>query len=93
MIVTLQTQRVQTLEQVRRVAEGTEPVDFAPADRASAYDFIRRTLVQFEYSALGKADKGALKAYLGKMTGLSRAQLTRLMAVVCRILSWPPPGI
>ena len=80
MIVTLQTQRVQTLEQVRRVAEGTEPVDFAPADRASAYDFIRRTLVQFEYSALGKANKGALKAYLGKMTGLSRAQLTRLMA-------------
>ena len=52
MIVTLQTQRVQTLEQVRRVAEGTEPVDFAPADRASAYDFIRRTLVQFEYWAL-----------------------------------------
>ena len=80
MIVTLQTQRVQTLEQVRRVAEGTEPVDFAPADRASADDFIGRTLVQFEYSALGKADKGALKAYLGKMTGLSRAQLTRLMA-------------
>jgi len=29
MIVTLQTQRVQTLEQVRRVAEGNEPVDFA----------------------------------------------------------------
>ena len=80
MIVTLQTQRVQTLEQVRHVAEGTEPVDFALADRASAYEFIRRTLVQFDYAALGKADKGAVKAYLAKMTGLSRAQLTRLMA-------------
>ena len=80
MIVTLQTQRVQTLEQVRRVAEGNEPVDFALADRASAYEFIRRTLVQFDYAALGKADKGAVKAYLAKMTGLSRAQLTRLMA-------------
>ena len=80
MIVTLQTQRVQTLEQVRRVAEGNEPVDFALADRASAYEFIRRTLVQFDYAALGKADKGTVKAYLGKMTGLSRAQLTRLMA-------------
>ncbi len=67
--MTLQTQRVQTLEQVRRVAEGNEPVDFALADRTSAYDFIRRTLVQFDYSALGKADKGAVKAYLGKMTG------------------------
>ena len=52
MIVTLQTQRVQTLEQVRRVAEGNEPVDFALADRASAYDFIRRTLVQFDYATL-----------------------------------------
>ena len=80
MIVTLQTQRVQTLEQVRRVAEGNEPVDFALADRASAYEFIRRTLVQFDYAALGKADKSAVKAYLAKMTGLSRAQLTRLMA-------------
>ena len=80
MIVTLQTQRVQTLEQVRRVAEGNEPVDFALAERASAYEFIRRTVVQFDYAALGKADKGAVKAYLAKMTGLSRAQLTRLMA-------------
>lgn len=78
--MTLQTQRVQTLEQVRRVAEGNEPVDFALVERASAYEFIRRTLVQFDYAALGKTDKGAVKAYLAKMTGLSRAQLTRLMA-------------
>ena len=80
MIVTLQTQRVQTLAQVRQVAEGTEAVDFALAERASGYAFIRRTLVHFDYAALGKADKGAVKAYLAKMTGLSRAQLTRLVA-------------
>ena len=30
--MTLQTQRVQTLEQLRRVAEGTEPVDFEVDD-------------------------------------------------------------
>ena len=80
MIVTLQTQRVRTLEQVRRVAEGNEPVDFAVAERESAYEFIRRTLVEFDYTALGKADKGAVKAYLSKMTGLSRAQVTRLVS-------------
>ena len=61
MIVTLQTQRVQILEQVRRVAEGNEPVDFALADRASAYEFTRRTLVQLDYAALDKADKGAVR--------------------------------
>ena len=55
-------------------------MDFAVADRASAYDFIGRTFVQFDYSALDKADKGAVNAYLAKLTGLSRAQLTRLMA-------------
>ena len=79
MIVTLQTQRVCTLEQVHRVAAGEELVDFEVLERASAYDFIRRALVQFDYASLGKADKGAVKAYLAKMTGLSRAQLTRLV--------------
>ena len=90
--MTLQTQRVQTLEQVRRVAEGNEPVDFAVADRASAYDFIGRTFVQFDYSALGKADKGAVKAYLAKLTGLSRAQLTRRMAQAPRDRAHPRPS-
>ena len=36
MIVTLQTQRVQTLEQVHRVAAGEEPVQFEVLGRASA---------------------------------------------------------
>ena len=36
MIVTLQTQRVQTLEQVHRVAAGEEPVQFEVFGRASA---------------------------------------------------------
>ena len=46
---------------------------------ASAYGFIRRTLVQFRYHSLSKADRGTVRAYLAKMTGLSRAQLTRLI--------------
>ena len=41
MVVTPQTQRVQTLEQVRRVAEGNEPVEFAFVERASAYEALR----------------------------------------------------
>ena len=69
MIATLRTQRFHTLGQVRCVAKGNDPVDFAVADRASACDFIRRTLVQFDYRAPGKAEKGAVKAYPAKMTG------------------------
>ena len=80
MIVTLQTQRVQTLEQVRAFLEGSEAVDFVEGDRGGVYDLVRRTLVKLRYHRLGKSDKGLVKRYLGKVTGLSRAQLTRLIA-------------
>ncbi len=80
MIVTLHTERVRTLEEVRAFVEGSEAVDFAVSDREGIYRLIRRTLVRLDYPCLGKADKGLVKRYLGKVTGLSRAQLTRLIA-------------
>ena len=36
-------------------------------------------MVEFDYTTLNNADKGTVKAYLAKMIGLSRAQLTRLL--------------
>ena len=79
MIVTVQTQRVRALEQVRACVEGSEAVDFVEGDREGAYALVRRTLVQLRYHRLGKPGKGLVKRYLGKVTGLSRAQLTRLI--------------
>lgn len=79
MIVTLQTERVRTLEQVRAFVEGSEAVDFAGGDREGVYDLVRRTLVKLRYHRLGRPDKGLVRRYLGKVTGLSRAQLTRLI--------------
>lgn len=79
MIVTLQTERVRTLEQVRAFVEGSEAVDFAGAGREGIYALVRRTLVRLDYHRLGKPDKGLVRRYLGKVTGLSRAQLTRLI--------------
>ena len=79
MIVTLQTERVRTLDQVRAFVEGSEAVDFTGADRESVYEFVRRTLVRLSYERLGKPDKGLVRRYLAKVTGLSRAQLTRLI--------------
>jgi len=78
--VTLHTERVRTLEQVRAFVEGSEAVDFAGIDRAGICRLIRRALVRLEYPRLGKPDKGLAKRCLGKAAGLSRAQLTRLTA-------------
>ena len=79
MIVAMQTQRLETLEQVRGFVEGNAGVDFELTDRESAYGFVRRALVQFGYHGLGKADKGTVRGYVGKVTGLLRAQVTRLI--------------
>ena len=35
--------------------------------------------MRFRYGTLDKPSKGLLKEFLGKVTGLSRAQLTRLI--------------
>lgn len=78
--MTRRTERTRTLEQVRAFLGGSEPVDFDLDDRDSAYVFLRRSLERLRYHHLGKPDKGLVKAYLAKVTGLSRAQLTRLIA-------------
>lgn len=80
MILKLNTLRVRTLQDLRDFTAGNDSFDLEPVSRDDAYHFIEATYRQFDYPHLGKADKGALKAYLGKATGLSRAQLTRLIA-------------
>ena len=79
MILKLETERLTTLEEVRRFVVGSAAVDFAGVDRESTYEFARRTLVRFDYGSLGRADKGLLRRYLMKATGLSRAQAARLI--------------
>ena len=68
------------LEEVGAFLGGSEPVDFDLDDRDSAYLFVIRSLERLRYHHLGKPDKGLVKAYLAKVTGLPRAQLTRLIA-------------
>lgn len=80
MIVTLKTQGLQTLEQLRAFLEGTQPLGFEVPDREAANDFIAQTLRRFGYMRLGKADKSLMRRYLCKVTGRSRAQMTRLIA-------------
>src|SRR5262249_28145238 len=47
--------------------------------RAEVYAWITRMLREQDYSEQGRVVKGLLRQYLGKMTGLSRAQVTRLV--------------
>jgi hypothetical protein len=79
MIVNLDTRRLKTLDDVRAFLAGSTPFDLAISERAAAYRWIEDTLRQLRYATLGKVDKGTVRAYLEKVTGLSRAQVTRLI--------------
>lgn len=75
----LKTQGLQTLEQIRAFLEGAQLLGFAAPARDDAYDWISAELRRFRYTRLGKSDKGLMRRYLEKVTGLSRAQMTRLI--------------
>lgn len=69
-----------SLEQVRAFLAGSGEVRFAGQSRSQVYQWTERTLVRFQYGGLGKRDKGLVRQYVARMTGLSRAQVTRLIA-------------
>lgn len=68
-----------SLEQIRAFLEASEEIEFEAAEREEVYQWITRTLGEQEYWKQGREVKGTLRRYLGKMTGLSRAQITRLI--------------
>lgn len=79
MIVTLHTQSLTSLDEVRAFLDGNATVTFTAPVAEERYRWLESTLRQFRYGTLKRADKGLLQIYLRKVTGYSRAQLTRLI--------------
>ncbi len=80
MILQLDIERLRSLDEVRDFMAGSAPVDFRFVDRADAYGFARRVLVRFRYVRLSRPDKGLIRRFLIKVTGFSRAQVSRLIS-------------
>jgi hypothetical protein len=68
-----------SLEQIRAFLEASEEVQFEAHDRQQVYAWVERTLREQRWSELKRASRGLVRRYLEKMTGLSRAQITRLI--------------
>lgn len=80
MIVTLKTSNPLTLDQIRAFLDGSQPFELRIPDREGAYAFIADTLNGLWHRRLTKPGKGVVRRFLVKVTGLSRQQLTRLIA-------------
>ena len=81
MVIDMNEAQVRTLEQVRQVLVGTQALQFQRAqDDTGRYAWIQSVLGRFDYAGLKRQDRGAVLAYLQRLGGLSRAQVTRLVA-------------
>ena len=68
-----------SLEGMRRFVGASEEIRFEGHKREQIYAWVERVLCQQEYAQQGKTARGLLRSYVEKMTGLSRAQVTRLV--------------
>ena len=68
-----------TLEQMRRFVAASDGLSFAGASRAEIYGFVEGVLRRQRYLGLSKKDKGVVRRYLVKVSGLSLPQITRLI--------------
>lgn len=67
------------LDRIEAFLRGSEEIRFEGKTRSEIYEWTERVLVQQEYARQGRKVRGLLRRYLEKMTGLSRAQMTRLI--------------
>lgn len=78
MTITMQNIEQLTLEEMREFVESNRAVGFSVAAR-QAYGFIEGVLKVQQYRRLSKGQKGIVRRFLVKVTGLSRSQMTRLI--------------
>lgn len=68
-----------SLEQIQTFLEASEEVEFKAGNKEDLYDWVNQTLRHLHYCKLKRSERGLVRRYVSKMTGRSRAQVTRLL--------------
>ncbi len=72
-------EKLNTVEQVKQFLGGSEALEFGGVSIEERYQWIETVLVRFKYSQLRRDEKGAIRRYIEKVSGYSRAQVCRLI--------------
>ena len=81
MVIDMNKSRLKMIEQIRECLQSTADVAFSiPADESTLRAFVANVIGRFRYFRLAKGQRGVLVAYLRRLTGYSRAYLSRLLA-------------
>jgi hypothetical protein len=79
MNIRMRNLEVLTLAEMEEFVAGNQAVDWEATDKRAVYGLIERVLKNQRYSRLRKSQKGVIRAFLIRVTSLSRAQMTRLI--------------
>ena len=71
--------QLQTIEQVKQFLEGSEAIEFWGLTTEERYCWIKEVLIRFKYHCLKRDEKGVIRRYIERITGYSRAQVSRLI--------------
>jgi transposase InsO family protein len=68
-----------THSQINEFLKGSAGIEFCGQSRAEVYGWVEKMLVNQEYHRQPKKQRGAIRAYLSKVAGLSLPQIARLI--------------
>ena len=70
---------LKSLDQVRCFLEGATGIEFKSRSKKECYTWIQGVLTRFRYQRLSRHDKGIVFAYVQKVTGYCRQQISNLI--------------
>jgi hypothetical protein len=79
MQIRMQNAEALSPEQISEFVKGSQGIEFGGQRRDEIYGWVEQMLVAQEYAVQGKKQRGAIRACLSKVTGLSLPQITRLI--------------
>jgi hypothetical protein len=79
MILMMTDVRVMSIDELKAFLASSGVFTFKENSREETYAWIERTLRSYHYRSRPRSEKGVLRRYMQKMTGISCSQLTRLI--------------
>jgi transposase InsO family protein len=79
MILMLTDARTMSIDELKAFLASSDVLTFKGNSREETYAWIQRTLSSYGYLSRTRSEKGLIRSYMQKMTGMSAAQLTRLI--------------
>lgn len=80
MTITMNDSHIVSIAQIKQFIKVDSAIKFKAVSKKEQYKWIDDALTKFRYFGLRKKDKGIIRKYIAKMTGLSQSQLTKIIS-------------